>query len=92
MDNNFKDLEPEYGRNVALIRKEGIRVVHGRGSREFRKELTQGVKLGAIGHLKEDRLKPEVFYHPALEKEAIECQMGEALHAIKCISQVLVMD
>ena len=92
MDNHTKNLEPEYSRNVALIRKEGIRVVRGRIFCEVRKELTQGIKLGAIGRLKKDRLKPEVFYHPALEKEAIECQMGEALNAIKCISQVLVMD
>jgi hypothetical protein len=75
--------------NVDMIRNEGIRVVRGKIPREVRKELSLGVKLKWIGHLKKDGLKPEMYFHPDKKQEAIEEQKNIALNAIACIKKVL---
>lgn len=79
-----------YSPNVQLIRDEGIRIIKGSIFRFVRNELMDAVKSGALGRLRKDGLKPEVFYHPDLEKKAIETQINWALNAIKCIEKIIV--
>ena len=86
MENNTNKYSP----NVALIREKGIRVVRGTIPRMVRNELMNGVKEGALGRLKKDQLKPEIFYHPDHKNEAVQHQFDEALRAINCISKVVV--
>jgi len=75
--------------NVALIRKNATRIVHGRVPAQVRNELARGVKLGLLGHLKRDGLKPEIYFHPDHKHGAIDMQSREAAYAINCIRKVI---
>lgn len=90
LENVPNDTKPEYSRNVELIRQEKVRMIKARIPRVIRKELQHAVKAGCLGRLKKDRLKPEVFYHPDYEQDAIDCQINAALYAIQCISKIVV--
>ena len=79
----------EYSPNVALIRGEGIRIIRATIPRDIRNELMRGVKTGALGWLRKDRLKPEIFYRPDQENEAMQQQINQALHAIKCLAKII---
>lgn len=85
----MNDHANQYSANVQLIRNEGIRVIQGSIFRFVRNELMSAVKSGSLGRLKKDGLKPEVFYHPDLEKKAIETQISWALNAINCIEKII---
>ncbi len=78
-----------FGRNVEMILAQGSRVVRGSIPAQVRKELRAAVKAGALGHLKKDGLKPEIFYHPDHKHGAIERQKREAEYSIKCIATVI---
>lgn len=78
-----------FGRNVELILAQGSRVIHGRVPAQVRKELRAAVKAGALGHLKKDGLKPEIFFHPDHKNGAIERQKREAAYSIECIAKVI---
>ena len=75
--------------NVARIRLHATRVIRGRVPAQVRRELSEGVKLGLIGHLKKDGLKPEIFFHPDHRNGAIERQQREAEYAIDCVRKVV---
>lgn len=60
-ENILDNTDDRHNHNVKLIRNEKVRVVRGRIFRDIRNELFQGVKAGAIGRLKKDKLMPEVF-------------------------------
>ena len=47
------------------------------------------VKAGALGRLKKDGLKPEVFFHPDHKNGAKERQAREAAYSIQCIASVM---
>ena len=80
----------EYTPNVRLVRDQGVRIIRGSYPRAVRNEWMAAVKSGFLGRLKQDGLKPEVFYHPNHELEAIESQLNAALYAIECIRKVCV--
>lgn len=85
MSNNETEMSP----NVKMIRVEGVRLISGRIPLEVRKELYEAVKLGQLGHLKKDKLKPEAFFHPnsiykAKEKRGIA--QNASLRAIAKVS------
>jgi len=75
--------------NVEMIRTHGERIVRGKIPREVRKELSEGVKLGLLGHLKKDGLKPEIYFHPDHLHTARERQKIEASYKIDCIKSVV---
>ena len=52
------------GPNAMIIRLVGAELVRGRMMREVRAELMAAVKLGHIGRIKKDGLRPEAFFHP----------------------------
>jgi hypothetical protein len=81
----------EFGPNVEQILAQATRVVRGRIPAQVRKELMAAVKAGALGHLKKDGLKPEIFFHPDHKNGAVERQAREAEYAIGCISTVLAV-
>lgn len=80
----------QYGRNVQNILCQATRVVRGRIPAEVRKELMTAVKAGALGRLRKDGLKPEIFFHPDHKHGAIERQQREVEYAIKCLSKVFI--
>jgi len=77
------------GPNVEQIRAQATRVIRGRIPQQVRRELMAAVKAGALGHLKKDGLKPEIFFHPDHENGAIERQKREAAYSIECIATVI---
>lgn len=78
-----------FGRNVQDILCRGTRVIRGPIPAQVRKELSAAVKAGALGHLKKDGLKPEIFFHPDHKNGAIERQKAEATYSVKCIASVM---
>jgi hypothetical protein len=79
----------EFGPNVEQILCQATRVVRGRIPASVRKELAAAVKAGALGHLKRDGLKPEIFFHPDHKNGAIERQRREAEYSVSCIAKVI---
>lgn len=79
----------EFGPNVERILAQGSLVVKGRIPAQVRKQLSAAVKAGALGRLRKDGLKPEIFYHPDHKNGAIERQRREAEYSIGCIATVL---
>lgn len=79
----------DFGPNVQNILIQATRVVRGRIPRQVRNELMAAVKAGALGHLKKDGLKPEIFFHPDHKNGAHERQAREAAYSIECIRGVL---
>lgn len=79
----------KYGPNVQNILCQATRVVRGKIPAAVRKELMAAVKAGALGRLRKDGLKPEIFFHPDHKHGAIERQQREAQYAIECIANVV---
>jgi hypothetical protein len=77
---------------VQNILIQATRVVRGRIPAQVRKELMAAVKAGALGHLKKDGLKPEIFFHPDHKNGAIERQKREAEYSVNCIAKVIQPD
>lgn len=78
-----------FGPNVQNILCQGSRVIHGRIPAQVRKELSAAVKAGALGHLKKDGLKPEIFFHPDHLHGARDRQQREAAYSVQCIASVV---
>jgi hypothetical protein len=78
-----------FGPNVQNILVQGTRVIRGRIPAEVRKELSAAVKAGALGHLKREGLKPEIFFHPDHLHGARERQLREASYSVGCIASVI---
>lgn len=81
----------DFGPNVARILSQASLVVRGRIPQQVRKELAAAVKAGALGHLKRDGLKPEVFFHPDHKNGAVERQVLEAKYSVDCIAKVIAV-
>jgi len=90
IQNGINEEDREYTPNVKMIRNQKIRIIRGICPREVRKELMTGVRNGFLARLRKDRLKPEIFCHPAHLDEAREIQIKEALDAIACIAKVMI--
>jgi hypothetical protein len=86
MSNRYTDA---YGPNVQQILLQATRVIRGKIPAQVRKELREAVKAGALGHLKRDGLKPEIFFHPDHKHGAIERQKREAEYSVSCIANVM---
>ena len=79
----------QFGPNVQNILCQASRVIRGSIPARVRKELMAAVKAGALGHLKRDGLKPEIFFHPDHKNGAIERQQREAAYSASCIASVI---
>jgi hypothetical protein len=79
----------EIGRNVEMIRTQGVRLIVGSVRREIRAELSDAVKQGLLGHMKKDGLRPETYFHPDQRNAASERRDSEAQYAIDCIARVM---
>jgi len=77
----------EFGPNVQNILVRGSRVIRGPIPAQVRKQLMAAVKAGALGRLKKDGLKPEVFYNPNNKVSATDVQRREAEYAASCIAK-----
>lgn len=76
-------------RNVEMIRMQGERIIRGIVPRDVRKELSEGVRLGLLGHLKKDGMKPEIYFHPDHLHTARERQKTEAMYKIECLKKTM---
>jgi hypothetical protein len=79
-----------FGPNVQNILIQATRVIRGPIPAEVRKQLMAAVKAGALGRLKKDGLKPEIFFHPDHMHGARERQLVEANYSAKCIATVML--
>lgn len=79
----------KFGRNVQQILAHATRVVRGKIPAAVRKELMSAVKAGALGRLRKDGLKPEIFYHPDHKYGAIERQLREEKYSRECMTKVI---
>lgn len=75
--------------NVAEIRQHAYRVVRGSIPASVRRELMAAVKIGLLGRLRKDGLKPEIFYHADHKNGALDRQKIEAAYSISLIAKVL---
>ena len=76
--------------NVTKIREEKIRIVRGPIPRAVRKELLDAVKVGELGRLAKEGLRPEVFFHPAHSADAKAVQLTTMFNAVQALKGVLV--
>ena len=76
-------------RNVAYFRSLRVRVVKHLPA-QVRKELSAGVKLGHLGHMRKKGLMPEVYFHPEHIEEAHAIRSQEAFAGIQAIARVCV--
>lgn len=74
--------------NVYMIRLEGVRVVSGRLSKDVRKALNFAVKTGRLGRLAKEGVKPECYFHPNSNWNAMELREREANAAIRAIMSI----
>ena len=49
--------------NVRVVQMCGLRVVLNKLPAQVRKALNAAVKVGELGHIKKDGLKPEIYHH-----------------------------
>lgn len=73
--------------NVEKIRSEGVRIIQGRIPGGVRNALYKAVSNGDLGHLKKEKLKPEVFFHPEYKEKAIKCRDEEYIQALLAINK-----
>lgn len=64
-------------------------MIRGRVPAAVRAQLRAAVKAKALGHLKRDGLKPEIYFHPDHLHLAADIQNREAAYAVKCIASVV---
>jgi len=75
--------------NIQMIKNERFRIVH-KLSRDVRTALNSAVKRGALGHIKKDKLKPEVYYHPTFRYLAIEARDKEFNKKIRALKKIAI--
>lgn len=80
----------DFGPNVANILKHGTRKIVSKIPAQVRKELREAVKVGVLGHMPKDGLKPEIFFHPDRRNSAKEIRQREADYAVQCIAGVVM--
>lgn len=76
------------GPNAMVFRLMGASLVAGRMPREVRAELAEAVKLGKLGHIKKEGLRPEVFFHPNARSYAIDLREAHFRQAVNAIRGV----
>lgn len=76
--------------NVELVIAARVRVIENSLPRDVRKALNDAVKNGELGHMKEDGLKPEVYYFNRSHFKSLANQVRKEIeeNSIKAISKV----
>lgn len=80
--------ELDCGKNVAVVRMMGVRIIAGRMPASVRKELNEAVKAGKLGRLPKKGLMPEAYFHPNAKGHAIELREKEAGASIEALKKV----
>ena len=57
--------------NVKMVQMMGIKIVNGKLHSEVRKALNEAVKIGELGKVKKDGLKPEIYHHKNARARAL---------------------
>jgi hypothetical protein len=74
--------------NVQMVRNERVKVVVNRLPREVRTALNNAVKSGVLGHMKKDKFRPEVYYHPTFEYMAHDARRRAHEESIRILNKV----
>jgi hypothetical protein len=75
--------------NVKMVQMEGVRLVIGRIPADVRKALNAAVKVGELGHIKKDGLKPEAYHHKNARARAIEARNRAAADSVNAIKKIV---
>ena len=75
--------------NIEIVRMMGVRLITSRVPRDCRKALNVGVKMGKLGHLKKDSLKPEAYFHHNSKANAIAARNKKAMQSIEAIRGIV---
>lgn len=74
--------------NVKIVQMCGFRVVVNKLPSQVRKALNEAVKIGELGRLKKDGLKPEIYYHKNGRANAITEQNRIALEQAEKLKNI----
>jgi len=72
--------------NVEMVLVERFRIVKVKMPRAVRKALNEAVKIGTLGHLKKEGLKPEVYFHPTFDHLAKNARNEDERNARSAIA------
>lgn len=75
--------------NVLIVKMMGIRVIKGKLPADVRKALNDAVKVGELGRLAKDGLKPEIYHHKNARAKAFGEQERIATASINSIKNCL---
>lgn len=81
--------------NVEMVLRMRFRLVGSKLPAQVRKSLFAAVKVGTLGRMKKDGLKPEAFFHPnfaylaTAERNRIAAESIESLKKCFCIGEPL---
>lgn len=76
--------------NAEMILCRRVYLVFSRLPRSVRNAYNAAVKVGILGHVKKDGLKPEAYYHPKFEYLVPGMRNEEARRAIAAIAKVCI--
>lgn len=72
--------------NVLVVQMMGVRVIT-KIPADVRKALNAAVKVGELGHIKKEGLKPEVYHHKNARAKALEIREREIREALSILSK-----
>ena len=75
--------------NVLIVQMVGFRVIEGRIPAPVRAALNAAVKIGELGRVKKDGLKPEIYHHINARATALDEQRRIELESIEAIKKCI---
>jgi len=74
--------------NVYIVQLMGVRVISNKLPASVRKALNAAVKIGELGHIKKEGLKPEVYHHKNARGNALAIREREMRNAMQAVGNV----
>ena len=78
------------GPNAMVVRLMAARLITTRVPRGVRDELMAAVKLGKLGHIKKEGLRPEAFHHPNARAYALDLRAAHFRESVEAIKKVAI--
>lgn len=74
--------------NVEMVRTARVKLVTCKIPASVRKALNNAVKKGELLHMKKDKLKPEVYFHPNFRYMAINERCKHEKETVQAIKKI----
>lgn len=74
--------------NVLIVQMMGVRVISNKLPASVRKALNAAVKIGELGHIKKEGLKPEVYHHKNARPKALAIREREMRSSLEALNKV----